>query len=335
MNHNDHPTHGLLPLLIVHACRLAARRDAEDAPATAQALEERKLDEGELRALRVHAHAALEQRPRGLDAAHNRTELGRRREHVRRGRARVPLRAPSTAHMHSVRSETYPAQRVPKSARAPSSYTLQIHMTQGVTSAPNFLSAPSKTTNCRRTSAQSPTLDDLRLAVPRPPTALVKRGQGERTEAGDTLAAERLESGLVRDIREKVGRARRAPDERALERRPLLHNLLHLVLHSQPHRQPCASMPERTGTHTREEPARDEVLQLREHLPRASSRQCASYRSQGQARPAPTGSGRAPCRPSVGAGVQRRRERNEISRRLLRQIVHSHARLLCSTHDDE
>jgi hypothetical protein len=40
-------------------------------------------------------------------------------------------------------------------------------------------------------------------------------------------------------------------------------------------------------------------------------------------------------RPSVGTGVQRRRERNEISRRLLRQIVHSHARLLCSTHDDE
>jgi hypothetical protein len=108
--------------------------------------------------------------------------------------------------------------------------------------------------------------------------ALVKEGGG-RTEAGDALAAQRLEPGLVRDVREEVGCARRAP---------------------------------------------------------------------GRARsPAPSASSRSPLnllllevdalhgRPSAGAGVQRRRERNEISRRLLRQIVHSHARLLCSAHNNE
>jgi hypothetical protein len=74
-----------------------------------------------------------------------------------------------------------------------------------------------------------------------------------------------------------------------------------------PHRPIHVRMRAR-GTHTREEPARDEVLQLREHLVRASLNQrTAKYMAH--AEPAPTGSGRASCRRVRG-------ERNEISRRL-------------------
>jgi hypothetical protein len=94
-----------------------------------------------------------------------------------------------------------------------------------------------------------------------------------RTEAGNALAAEHLESGFIRDVREEVGRAQRAPDERALERRQLIQDLLHLVLCIPAASDVCEEPEECRRTHVDEEPACDEVLQLRESIYRTSTRQ--------------------------------------------------------------
>jgi hypothetical protein len=99
MNHDDRPAHDFLPRLVVPVHLLAARRDTGHIPMAEQALDERGLDTDELRrelrALAVHAHAALEQRPRSLDTARIRAELVGWREHIQRGLARLPLQRPA------------------------------------------------------------------------------------------------------------------------------------------------------------------------------------------------------------------------------------------------
>jgi hypothetical protein len=160
MNQDDCPksTHDILPRFAVHVHHLAARRDTGHIPMEEQALDERGLDTDEIRPeLRVHAHAALEQRLHSLDAARIRAELVRRREHIQRELPRVPLqrlaRPISAAPCARGTRGTHRAQRLPASARAPSSRALRVYATQSATSALNLLSARSNIANCRRTSA--------------------------------------------------------------------------------------------------------------------------------------------------------------------------------------